>query len=148
MPAPLRPVVWVGAAIFHLDSLLLLRRAVGFPGMWELPSGTVEKGERLEDALAREIRAETGLTVGGGRPFFATTFESTGARGKPVVVVAVQYLFEIPSREKIHISTSDHDGAAWVRKEDLGRYRLVPVFTEAIAEAYRIRGESTTDGVR
>lgn len=139
MPATLRARVCVGSAIFHEDRLLLLRRVTDFPGQWELPGGSVESGEGLEDALAREIREETGLTLNGGRPFYASTFETVGPRGKTETVVAVEYLFVIPTAEKIRVAPSEHDRSAWVREEDLLRYRLVPAFVEAVREAYRVR---------
>jgi len=44
--------------------LLLKRKMDGFlGGRYELPGGTVEHGESLGDALVREVREETGLTV-------------------------------------------------------------------------------------
>lgn len=75
---PARPFVGVGALIFSGgqsgDQVLLVER--GKPplvGYWSLPGGVVESGERLEDALAREVLEETGLQVEVGD--IATVFE-------------------------------------------------------------------------
>lgn len=56
----------VGAVIADADGkVLLLRRTADdyLGGLWELPSGTVDEGEALLDALRREVAEETGLTV-------------------------------------------------------------------------------------
>ncbi|NEE45902.1 NUDIX hydrolase, partial [Streptomyces sp. SID8455] len=58
----------VGALITDEDSRVLLLRRRGddfLGGLWELPSGGVGPGERLVDALCREVLEETGLTVTG-----------------------------------------------------------------------------------
>lgn len=59
-----RAEVAVGAVVRHDGHLLLIRRAKPpQAGRWSLPGGRVEPGERLRDAVAREVHEETGLTV-------------------------------------------------------------------------------------
>ena len=71
---PPRPVLGAGALLIKDGRVLLVERGrEPLAGYWSLPGGAVETGERLEDALAREVLEETGLRV---RPdSIATVFE-------------------------------------------------------------------------
>jgi ADP-ribose pyrophosphatase YjhB (NUDIX family) len=62
-----RPEVCVGAVVIHDGRLLLVQRGRGAgQGLWSIPGGRVEAGERMVDAVAREVREETGLAVDAG----------------------------------------------------------------------------------
>jgi len=56
-----------GGVVYRKDPELkfLLIRAKNFDGddLWQLPKGTIEKGEKPEDAAIREIQEETGANV-------------------------------------------------------------------------------------
>jgi 8-oxo-dGTP diphosphatase len=63
---PARPIVGVGAVILTgnpFGVVLIKRRYEPLAGRWSLPGGTVEVGESLEAAVARELEEETGLVV-------------------------------------------------------------------------------------
>lgn len=75
---PDRPVVGVGAVVYVTRAeaallggpdppergvVLIRRRYEPLAGQWSLPGGTLEVGETLEAAVARELLEETGLVV-------------------------------------------------------------------------------------
>jgi nucleoside triphosphatase len=57
------PEPTVGVFIFNLAGELLLLKSHKWPGMYVVPGGHVELGERLEAAVIRETKEETGLDV-------------------------------------------------------------------------------------
>jgi 8-oxo-dGTP diphosphatase len=54
----------VGAVVESGGRLLLERRSIDpFKGMWCIPGGHIEFGEPVVEAMTREVREETGLSV-------------------------------------------------------------------------------------
>ncbi len=61
-----KTILTVKAVIVNSQNeILLLKRSnkILNPGKWDLPGGTLEKAETLEEALTREIQEETGLKI-------------------------------------------------------------------------------------
>ncbi len=61
---PPRPLVGAGAVVYDGPKVLLIKRK--YPpneGRWALPGGLVELGERVQDAVVREVKEETNLEV-------------------------------------------------------------------------------------
>ncbi|HWQ48136.1 MAG TPA: NUDIX domain-containing protein [Methanosarcina sp.] len=57
---------------------LLLRRSENShsnPGKWDLPGGKLVRGEILEEAVVREVREETGISIVSGEIAGYATFE-------------------------------------------------------------------------
>ena len=111
---PARPLLGVGAVIFHDHKVLLIERGQEpLKGFWTLPGGLVETGERLESAVRREVLEETGLEI---RPLdVAAIFERImpDEEGRTEFhYVIVDYLCELTGGA-LH-AASDAASAAWV----------------------------------
>ena len=87
-----RPMVTVDAVVFAVTpdaiKLLLIKRGhEPFKGKWAFPGGFIDMDEDLDDAVARELQEETGLT--GVRLKQMHTFGKPGRdpRGRQITVV-------------------------------------------------------------
>ena len=63
MPEQQYPEPTVGALIFNPRGQLFLMRSHKWRGQWVVPGGHIELGERMEDALRREVKEETNLDI-------------------------------------------------------------------------------------
>jgi 8-oxo-dGTP diphosphatase len=134
-PYPERPVVGVGAVVLEGDRVLLVKRGQApLKGHWSLPGGAVEIGETLEQAIAREVLEETGITIEVG----------------PIVEVLDRISRDVEARVEHHFvlidfvarpiggvleGGSDADEAAWVAVGDLAKYDVAAVTAGVIRKA-------------
>lgn len=121
---PDRPVVGVGGVVVRDGAVLLVKRAAEpLAGEWSLPGGMVEAGETLEEAVVRELREETGLTVVVRGLIECFERISRDAAGRPRYhYVLFDYLCEPLSGTPQ--ADSDVDALAWVRPEEFADYGL------------------------
>jgi 8-oxo-dGTP diphosphatase len=133
---PSRPFLGVGALIFEDGRLLLVERAKEpLKGYWSLPGGIVEAGEKLEDAIRREVREETGLEVEPASMFEIFERIIPGAEGRPEYhYVLIDYLCRVVGGRLA--AASDVSGAAWVLEQNLGQYRLTEGTLAVIERAF------------
>lgn len=59
------PEPTVGALIFNQEGKVFLMKSYKWRGKYVIPGGHIELGEKMEEALKREIKEETGLDIFG-----------------------------------------------------------------------------------
>ncbi len=92
--------------------ILVLKRVADdeYGGLEELPSGGVEPGETLRNALAREIQEETGLSIRAAGPFLFH-FIYPSRRG---VTVQLNFLAEAAGDQPVHVNPAEHESFRWL----------------------------------
>lgn len=125
------PVLAVGAVVESGGALLMVRRGhCPGEGLWSLPGGKVEPGESLEEAVAREVREETGLDVRVG--------ELVGwveRRGEGYHFVILDFAATVEGSSPNEPQAGDDAAeAAFVERSRLRELALVPGLLDWLAE--------------
>jgi len=138
---PDRPLLGVGAVVFHGDKVLLIKRGEEpLKGWWTVPGGLVEIGERLEVAVCRETLEETGLRV---KPVaVAALFQRImpDADGRTEFhYVIVDYLCELEAGTVQ--AASDVADAGWFTFEEMKGLKMAPGTPGVLDRALALRAQ-------
>ena len=115
--------------------LLVERGRQPLKGYWSLPGGLVETGEKLEEAVRREVLEETGLHVRPTRLFGIYERIISDAQGRTEYhYVLHDYLCAVKSGA-IRAS-DDASRVRWVRQAELDEYQLTEGTREVIDQAF------------
>jgi 8-oxo-dGTP diphosphatase len=126
----------VGALIIRRGSILLVQRARNpLKGYWSLPGGLIEPGEKIEDALQREVLEETGLVVRPKRMFEIFERIMSNAEGRVEYhYILHDYLCRVVGG-KLRAG-DDAARVAWVARAKLKDLRLTEGTLEVIEKAF------------
>ena len=130
------PEPTIGAIIFNPQNKVLLCRSPKWNNTYVIPGGHIELGERMEEALRREVKEETGLDVfdieliGLQESIFSDTF--TGKKH----FIFIDYLCRTHSSNVV--LNDEADAFVWTALEDVQSYNLGG-FTRHFFERYAER---------
>jgi len=128
----------VSAAIIRDGKVLLVRRARK-PALhlYTLPGGAVETGETLTDAVVREVREETAMSIepvalAGHREVIARDGQGRVERHFVILSFAARWLSGEPDLSE------ELDDACWVDPAEIGGYLTTEGLAEIVATALQI----------
>jgi len=131
--------VGVGAVVLDGDRVLLVRRGQApSVGRWSIPGGLVGLGERLEDAVVREIEEESGLRVRvlGLCGVIDRVIHGDGADGVRYHYVIIDYVSAVEGG--VLRAGSDAAEARWVRRDELPTYDITDGVADMVHRAFRL----------
>ena len=133
---PERPYLAVSAAIVRDGKILVVRRArAPAHGLYSLPGGVVEVGETLEEAVTREVREETGMTIepvalAGFREAIVRDAERRVERHFIILCFAARW------RAGEVLLNEELDEARWLEPAELASLPTTSGLAEIVAEAF------------
>jgi len=133
---PDRPLVGVGAIILEGDRVVLVRRGhAPLLGDWSIPGGVLELGETLREAVVREVREETGLTVAPGELLGVYDRLVRDEHGRPRYhYVLIDFLCRKISGELQ--AADDAEEVRWFSREELTEVSLAPDTQDVIKKGF------------
>lgn len=116
-----------GIVVFNQKILLMKRVRPSSDGLgyWELPGGGLEYGETPNEALIRELKEESGLTIDVVKPAYTFTKIRTNYQ-----TVGIGYL-AIAKNDKVTLS-HEHSDYLWCEIDNLKNYLCKEIYNDII----------------
>lgn len=120
----------VGALIFEPEGRLLLLKSHKWRDRYTVPGGHIELGERMTDAVKREVREETGLEVDRIEFLCFQQFVFDDAFWRPRHFIFFDFVCTAGSTEVV--LNSEAEGYLWVRPDEATDLQTDPYTRRAI----------------
>jgi nucleoside triphosphatase len=96
-----------------------------YPGQWALPGGGIEEGERMEEALKREMREEVGLEVTDLEPFlFGDDTRMKLKDGTQEEIYMIYLLYQVKAVGEQVVIGEEFENYKWVGVDEAFKYDL------------------------
>ena len=130
---------YVGAHALILDKhnkVLITKRSANddyMPSKWDLPGGSVDMGETVEDALVREVKEETNINITVVCPIYLHTDLSYIPDKQFVQVI---YKCDYIDGDII-LDYDEHEEYQWIEYDEIGKLECI-AFLENLIRVYKI----------
>jgi len=143
---PSAPMVGVGVITFNAENKVLLVKRGNEPskGLWSLPGGMVELGERVRDAAIREVNEECNIEIEPEDVISVVDLILKDRAGEVKYhYILIDYLAKYISG--VLNPQSDVIDAGWFSQQDLKDIDIPEVTRKVLDKAFKLDGKSPAD---
>lgn len=113
------------------NKVLVTRRSLNndyMPHFWDIPGGTVEDGETVEEALIRELQEETTLKIKPLEPIYAySNLSQLPNRQTVQIVYKCKY-----EKGEVKLNPLEHDDYKWIDYSEIKNLKCIAFLSELV----------------
>ena len=129
MPESSKYVKVAAHALIQKDNKFLITKRPShddyMPEFWDTPGGTIKFGEKIIDALIREVKEETDLKINIGNVIFCHDHVSNSERHQFELVYLCTYI-----GGEIKLDPQEHSEYKWVSLKEMKEFKKIAFLEE------------------